>query len=140
MTFVALETESPAFEIAKRIIRCDCPMTTPVCLDLLGCRMFDLEDSDQEILIHCYCTRCRRRDEVMMYQKQMPYISMNAFQQIASHMSCTHTNAFEISPWCIIRQWRVRDSETKLVYWHLVYCRTCRRVTRVGLRKVDAIR
>lgn len=143
MTYSALQTSTVAFERARRIMNCGCSMDTPICLDVLSFRFADIADiDDEDILVKCYCPRCQKRDTVLLYKNMMPYLDTVSFKAITNNdLPCDHIRALEVSQWCIIKgcDYRTRVPEVDEFY-HILYCRTCRRQTRIILPRMSAIR
>lgn len=143
MTYFALPTATVAFDRARRIMNCGCPEDTPICLGVISFRVVDvIEKEDYDILVKCYCPRCRKRDEVLLYHNMMPYLDEVAFREICNNdLPCGHMRALEVSQWCSIKGTDYRtDVPYTDEYYHILYCRTCRKQTRLMLPRDHAIR
>lgn len=143
MTYEALETTSVAFDRARRMMRCGCPLSTPICLDVLSCRIMGIDDGENlDAMVRCFCPRCKKRDQVLIYTEMMPHLDDEAFKAICNNdLLCGHVRALEISQWCTIK---ATGRHTKPLlqdeFYHILYCRTCRKSTRIVLSREHAIR
>lgn len=142
MTYSILDRDRESiYEIAQDMIRCGCPVDTPVCISIPKIDPDELTPQERrkfsmnDFVLACYCSGCRKRTKLMVPLDKIPHVDADAIRQIAQQMStqginCDHNQeSWEVTT-PVIRDDAPShiDLDGLRLLLHMVYCVKCRRL------------